>query len=382
MGEDNFKRSIVSDRKRTKRVPGVIENRDEYVQGMDTMEPLQKIKPMLVYTMTSGLGDFIVLGDLIGKIEKTVPDAKCLIIHRDNPHVSLWQGDGGRSRFFSVFSLVDMLRLYRMLSSCNKGGYTIFGIQMAPGSLQGFFFFRLLKKLRLLHYIVDFNLINADIITSPKGDYILDMHLNQAGELLKIEFPAGLRQLDLPLQRTIPAERSEKGRQTFGIHPWSRRGHLAGFVWPFENWLELIRYLLTEHAGCRVLVFGRDKSFDSFKCFLRANLGPELEGPEFSRSNSVSELVETIAGVDVLVTVNTAVIHIGYALQKKMFILNGPSLELWVPKGDNIHVIRDKQALFQSSDNWKEDGNFGSVGRIEVRDVIEAIESAARKYVH
>jgi hypothetical protein len=329
--------------------------------------------------MTSGLGDFLILGDLIAKLEVLIPGARCLILHRDNPHVSLWKGSDGKDRFFSIFSVRDVGRFVRTLSTSRKEGYTVFGLQMAPGSVQGFLLYRLLKRFGLIDYIVDFNLINADIITSPKGNYILDLHLNQVGELLQIEIPPKLYELRLPVRLPCSANISGDDVLTIGIHPWSRRGHISSFVWPFEKWEQLIRFLLSQHENCRVIVFGRDKRFNEFRSFI-TDKGCAKDGKVvFSSSNSVRELIETIDGVDALITVNTAVVHIGYALKKTMFILNGPSLDLWVPKGDNIHVIRDKKALFQASDKWEEDGNFGSVSRIDVDDVVEVLSCSLNK---
>lgn len=337
------------------------------------MRPLEKIKPLLLYTMTSGLGDYIVLGDLIEKVERLVPNAHCLIVHRGNPHVGLWPGIDHESRFFSIFSMKELIRLALTVSSYRKAGYKVFGLQMAPGSIQGFYFYVFLKLFRLVDYIVDFNLINADIITPPVGNYILDLHLNQVGELLQIEIPMEFYGLQLPLKRFARTEERKNESFAIGIHPWSRRGHLSSFVWPFEKWLEVVLHVLSEYKDCRITVLGRDKGFVDFEKYIHENIGDEKERVTFSYSNSVNELIDTIDGVDVLLTVNTAVVHIGYALKKTMFILNGPSLDLWVPKGDNIHVVRDSKALFQASDKWEEDGDFGSIGRIDAQDFIDVV---------
>lgn len=350
-----------------------------FSRDCDSVKPLEKCRPILVYTMTSGLGDFMVLGDLIRKIEKRIPGSHCLIIHRDNPHVRLWPGSDGATRFFSIPSMKELNRFRRCLAAYRKSGHTVFGLQMAPGSLQGFLLYRFLKKCGLLDYIVDFNLINADIITPPKGDYILDLHLNQVAELLQIDFPQECYHLELPIQSTLHYEKLHESQRFIGIHPWSRRGHLSSFVWPFDKWMKLIQHILSEYPLCLVKIIGRDRSFGAFKDFLLENIGASKERLVFAYSNSVGELVDTIEGLDSLITVNTAVVHIGYALRKQMFILNGPSLDLWVPKGRNIHAIRDKKALFQASDKWEEDGNFGSISRIDVDDVLEAFSAHMTK---
>jgi ADP-heptose:LPS heptosyltransferase len=243
---------------------------------------------------------------------------------------------------------------------------------MAPGSLQGFLFFSLLKRLGLLHYVVDFNLINADIITPPRGDYILDLHLNQVADLTRLPVP---RQ-PCPIVRR-GARRSGKGR-VIGLHPWSRRGHQESFVWQKEKWLEIVRLLLSQYADAEVVVFGKDDGFDSFSSFLKADLGSERL--VFTPSANVPQLVETIAGLDLLVSVNTAVVHIGHGLATPMVILCGPSLDLWVPKGDSVRAVRDAEAIFQAPDSYLEDPRFCTIQRINVQQVAAACRELLGAY--
>jgi hypothetical protein len=342
---------------------------------MHTPHTREKIKPLLIYTMTSGLGDFLVLGDLIRKIEKAHPSARCLIVHRGNPHIRLWPNQDRDGKFFSIYSIRESLQFLKLISLCKSNGYTIFGLQMAPGSIQGFSLYFLLKKSRLIDYIVDFNLINADIVTPPKGNYILDLHLNQAAELFGIDFPPAFYNLELPVARPVRGGGgTRQERLTIGFHPWSRRGNLRNFVWPYEKWLELFENILSKFHNSQLIVFGRDKGFFKMKDLVKKNLQPFDKNIIFSYSHTVTELIDTIASLDSLVTVNTSVVHIGYALAKQMFILNGPSLDLWVPKADNIFTIKDRYGIFQASDRCEEDSRFGSIDRIEGRDLFRLME--------
>lgn len=322
------------------------------------------MKPVFLYTMTAGLGDMIVMSTLAESIEAAIPGSSVLFVHRGNPHTGLWTGDAGSGRFYNVFSGVELRKLAARLRACRAAGSTIFGLQMAPGSLQGFFFFSLLKRLGLLHYVVDFNLINADIITPPRGDYILDLHLNQVAELTRLPVPPQPCPV-LPAGR----KRSGKGR-VIGLHPWSRRGHLESFVWQKEKWLELVRLLLSEYPDAEAVVFGKDDGFDSFRSFLQRELGTERV--TFSASANVPQLIDTIGGLDLLVSVNTAVVHIGYLLATPTVILCGPSLDLWVPKGPSVRTVRDEEAIFQAPDSYVEDPGFGTIQRINVQQVANA----------
>jgi len=286
------------------------------------------MKTLLLYTMTSGLGDYIVMGDLMRKLEAIVQESRCLIVHRGNLHVRLWPYDDPRERFFSIYQPLEMLRMKEVLRKAKKNGYTVFGLQMAPGSIQGFFLHAFLKKFRLLDFIVDFNLINADIITPPIGDYILSLHLNQIRDLLNIKIPSDFYILNLPIKCSdTPKISPDSHLINIGLHPWSRRGHLSCFVWPFEKWAQLIEHLLSNWP-CQIIVFGKDNRFDEFKSFLQQRIGSFFSRILFIPSISVEELIATVNSCDFVVSVNTVIVHIGYALHKKMVILSGPSLDL------------------------------------------------------
>ena len=339
------------------------------------------MKPLLLYTMTSGLGDFIIMGDLMRKVENLVPKARCLMVHRGNPHINLWAYDHPSKRFFDVYQPQQFLKLISTLRRRRKEGYTVFGLQMAPGSVQGFFFHLFLKKIKALDFIVDFNLINADIITPPKGSYILDLHLNQVGELFKISIPKEFYHLELPIKNlefsNTSVESVKKDKIKIGIHPWSRRGHLPCFVWPFERWVEVIKFLLQDKRN-EIIIFGKDKKFGEFKSYLQLKLGEAGKQIKFALCNSVIELINMIKQMDLIISVNTGVVHIGYALNRKMIILCGPSLDIWTPKGKNIWIVRDEDALFQGADKWVKDEKFSTLTRIKPAQVLDLIERILR----
>ena len=330
------------------------------------------MKPLLLYTMTSGLGDFIIMGDLMRKVENLVPKARCLMAHRGNPHINLWAYDHPSKRFFDVYQPQQFLKLISTLRRRRKEGYTVFGLQMAPGSVQGFFFHLFLKKIKAVDFIVDFNLINADIITPPRGNYILDLHLNQIKELFKIKISEEFYHLELPIKNLKFSNTSvksvKKDKIKIGIHPWSRRGHLPCFVWPFERWVEVIKFLLQDKRN-EIIIFGKDKKFGEFKSYLQLKLGEAGKQIKFALCNSVIELINMIRQMDLIISVNTGVVHIGYALNKRMIILCGPSLDIWTPKGKNIKIVRDEEALFLGADKFESDDRFPNINRIDYIEI-------------
>jgi hypothetical protein len=335
------------------------------------------MKAILIYTMTSGLGDFIIMGDLVRKVELLLPDVKCVIVHRRNPHINLWKYNPIDRRFFNVYDPLDFFNFLSILKIFKKRGYTILGLQMAPGSLQGYLFYKMLKLIRLVDFIVDFNLINADIITPPKGDYILELHLNQISDIFKIPIPSEYYQLNLIMDNTkteladeVKVDDKNQSKKKIGIHPWSRRGQYKSFVWSFENWLNLITSL-SKNPDNEIIIFGRDPAFHKFQDYIEKKLG-NSSSLKFLYSKSVMELIKTINELELLISVNTSVIHIGYALNKKMVILSGPSLKYWTPpqKDNKIAIIKDNEATFPGSDKNINDPRFPAVSRINIYDVL------------
>ena len=328
-----------------------------------------KVNKIFLYTMTAGLGDSLIMGDLMHKIEKIVPDSRCVMIHRSNPHINIWTEDRDRDRFYDIYKLAEVGSLIKQLRNYRKSGVVVFALQMAPGSYQGFFLHALLKRLRAVDHIVDFNLINADIVIPPEGNYILEIHVNQIKRLLKISsIPSEIFKLTLPFSTGNVEVKSD----VVGIHPWSRRGGVS-FTWEERKWLAIMTALLERKK--KVVIFGKDDRFDIFKQWIMQELPSELASDvTFAPSQSVEHMVEQIASFNSMVSVNSATVHIGHALNKRMVILNGPSLDLWIPKGKEIVSVYDTQAKYSGNDSVSNNPDFPQVRRIKVEDVLEGMQ--------
>jgi len=326
---------------------------------------------ILLYTMAAGLGDYLIMGDVMRKAKKLLPQSECIMAYRANPHTRLWPDGDPRKTFCNIFSPGECVNLVRRLRRARRAGTKIFGLQMAPGSVQGYLWYLFLKKLGGLDYIVDFNLINADIITSPKGEYLLDWQLNQLKELFKIEIPPEYYQLNLPVNWE-PALPLASKTKLIGIHPWSRRSQHPCFVWTDDNWIALIGEIL--RAGDQqILIFGRDQRFQEFQNKLLAAFPKGQTRIIFQVSSSVPDLIKIVSGLDLLISVNTSVAHIAGALKKPAVILNGPTFHPWIPKGENIRNVFDQQAQFTGVDRYQEGTEFPDLARIRKSDVLAAV---------
>lgn len=338
-------------------------------------------RPLFIYTMTAGLGDLVVLGSLGRWITNQLPEACCLFVHRNNPHVHLWQLPCSPLQFYNLHSPFEMLKLVKQARNLHRSGYTSFGLQMAPGSLQGYIFLRGLQQLGTVDYVADFNLINADIITPTHDEYILQRHARQMLTLCRSSETSLPKCPMLPFAVSKPCT-SLDGRLRIGLHPWSRRGYQSAFVWPQEKWLELIRHLEQHPSVGQIVVVGKDAGFDNFKSTVMTAVTPAKL--HFAQSRSVPELVEMLTTLDLLVSVNTGVVHLAHAINLPQVILNGPSLDLWIPKGENIIALHDQQAIWQAPDRAMVDKRFSQVGNIKIEEVVGAVErvlsqQAARK---
>ncbi len=327
--------------------------------------------------MTSALGDYLIFGSLINAIER-YSNARCIVIHRSNKNISLWPYGSHHNRFFNIFSARELVLFLLTLHRYRKQGYEIFGIQMFPGSLQGFFLYSFLKIFNLLHFRVDFNLINADIIIPPQGTYIYDIHMNQAAALMAAVFPDQAYQFTLPLRLNRPPTAPAHSTPLIAIHPWSRRGNTAAFTWSKKQWAELISFIV-KNQHCRILLFGKDNSFSDFQSYIVKELGGYADKIVFSPSTNVHELINSVQQANLIICPNTSVAHIGKALDKKMIILSGPSLRDWTPRGSNIHIVRDSGAIFPGNDRPTADPRFPSIRRIPVAAIYRIIEKILKQ---
>ena len=159
----------------------------------------------VVYTMHHHLGDFVVIGGLLKKFDLLEVEFESLVAHQNSTYISSFDGNF-TGRFFNIASIGGLCRLIAKLRRQKQQGRLIFGLPMAPGSIQAFCFFWILKKLGALTYIVDFNLINADVLTPPRRRYLFDRHLAQAAELFK--HPEWMEDTGMPLAFALPGEPS------------------------------------------------------------------------------------------------------------------------------------------------------------------------------
>ena len=164
-----------------------------------------------------------------------------------------------------------------------------------------------------------------------------------------------------------------QGKRYIGIHPWNRKG-TDSFLWPLNKWVEVIKHLL-QNDDNEIIIFGKDPEFESLIKLLEGIFPNNLLRMHFLPASSVENLIDIVEDLDMVLTVNSSVAHIAYALHKKMVILTGPSLDLWNPQAKDIRLVTDTQAIFKGVDKSTQDQYMPQVARIEVVQVIQALKS-------
>jgi ADP-heptose:LPS heptosyltransferase len=333
-------------------------------------------KVTVVYTMYHHLGDFVVIGGLLKKFDLLGVEFESLVAHQHSPHVTSFAGET-EDRFFDVASVDGFFGLLAKLRRQKQEGRLIFGISMAPGSLQAFGFFWLLKKLGALTYIVDFNLINADVITPPRRRYIFDRHLAQAAELF--QHPEWMEDASLPLAMASPAVTRRGSVRRIGFFPWSGRSWLPEFQWPESRWVALAKLIL-QNSDDEIALLGKDDGFFRFEQALRSQLPEAMRSRLISRpAASVPSLVASLQELDSLVTLNTSALHLAHALKLPVVALCGSSAEFWLPEGEHIRLVRDTKGLLPPSDKNYHDPLQPSLQRIDVTEVYSAFQELAQQ---
>jgi ADP-heptose:LPS heptosyltransferase len=330
-----------------------------------------------VYSMSYSLGDFVVIGGLLKKFDLLGVEFESLVAHRDSPHVSSFDGET-KERFFNISRLEELISLISRLRKEKREGRLIFGLPMVPGSIQAFGFFWILKKLGALTYIVDFNLINADILTPIRRRYAFDRHLAQAAEILKR--PDWLEISEMPLAIAQTSVTRNKTAQRIGFFPWSSRGWLPEFQWPEPRWTELTKLILRT-SGTEIVLLGKDEKFARFEQTLRSNLPGEMQVRVISdRAMSVESLLASLQGIDCLITLNTSALHLAHALKLPTVALCGSTADFWLPEGEHIRIVRDTNGVLPPSDQSVHDPLQPSLQRIEVAPVFSAFEDLCRQF--
>jgi heptosyltransferase I len=136
----------------------------------------------------------------------------------------------------------------------------------------------------------------------------------------------------------VPRQRMPVGPVAV-FHPWS--GGFMGHVkeWPEERWIELARNL---HASRRlgVLVSGSASDVERSKSLASRMVNAGCDARSIAGEFTLAELADILASSNVVVSVNTGVMHLAALIGAPTVSLEGPAaLHRWGPVGPRVRSV-------------------------------------------
>jgi heptosyltransferase I len=123
------------------------------------------------------------------------------------------------------------------------------------------------------------------------------------------------------------------------FHPWS--GGYMGRVkeWRDDRWVELAAELY-RRRGLRILVSGSANDVDRSVALVRRMNSARREARSIAGEYSLVELADVLSASDVVVSVNTGVMHLAALLGAPTVSLEGPvALHRWRPIGPHVRSV-------------------------------------------
>jgi heptosyltransferase I len=165
--------------------------------------------------------------------------------------------------------------------------------------------------------------------------------VHQVENLQNLARAIGVTRFDAPSLRApglLGRNRLPEGR--FAVfHPWS--GGYMGHVkeWRADRWVELARELCRRHR-LRILVSGSASDADRSHALVARMNSAVCEARSIAGEYSLVELADVFAASEVIVSVNTGVMHLAALLGAPTVSLEGPAaLHRWRPLGPRVRSV-------------------------------------------
>jgi heptosyltransferase I len=334
-----------------------------------------KIQPRLALVKTAGIGDTLLVSGIIRELRDFFPDAHItMICARGNALIADMILELDEKYIFDMNKPLKSLRQLRKISKCDL--LLDFGPWPKINSLISFtlradYKIGFEKEGMHRHYVYDQAVKHSDHI------HELDNYRNLLRAAL---IPPGGLLPSLDIGDDLTAKVSTAGlfdddRRTVLIHPFSAGSRAYLKEWPDDNWISLARELIM--SGCRVLISGGKKD---------AERAEQLED-KINRHNggclsiagkySLREMAAIIGRSDLLISIDTGIMHLAAALDADIVALFGPtSPSRWGPQSSKAIVLNQKVCTPCLSLGFENicDKPRGCISSIKVEDVLRAAE--------
>lgn len=160
------------------------------------------------------------------------------------------------------------------------------------------------------------------------------------------------------------------------IHPWAGGYNNYLREWPIESWIKVLNFLLSNNYD--VFISG-SKSDYSKSLNIISNYPNNISIKALDGSMNFNELASLICASELVISVNTGIMHYSAFLHKKLIALNGPTNAIrWGALGNssiniNVPEIDGGQYLNLGFEHKKKSAYI--MHKIEVTEVINTIKS-------
>ncbi|MBP2658161.1 MAG: glycosyl transferase family 9 [Firmicutes bacterium] len=286
--------------------------------------------PCFALLKTAAIGDTVLLSAIVSEIRARYPDAVITIVCTSNNRdaASLING----VNYVHVFNLKSPIASFMELRKISKQDVVLdFAPWARINSLISFFIRGRFKvgfkrKSQYRHYLYD-----------KAVDHLDDLHeLDNYRNLLKateIE-PRGINPIIRPGDGAIKINAS----QMIILHPFPAGSGKNLKEWPLERWFELGCELSTN--GFEVAISGGKDDVDRAQMLVDRILQAGGKTVLLAGQYSLAEFCDVLRQAEILVSVNTGIMHLGAALNIPLVALHGPtSPKRWGPLGKDTRVI-------------------------------------------
>ncbi len=300
-----------------------------------------KIQPRITLVKTAGIGDTLLVSGVIRELRNFFPDGHItMICARGNALISDMIRELDAKLIFDMSKPLKSLRQLRKISKCDL--LLDFGPWPRINSLISFalradYKIGFEKEDMHRHYVYDLAIKHSDHI------HELDNYRNLLRAAL-IPLKGLLPRLDVGDDLTAKVSTAgffDADRRTVLIHPFSAGSRAYLKEWPDANWILLARELIM--SGCRVLISGAKKDVERAEQ-LELEINRYAGGClSIAGKHSLREMPAIIGRTDLVISVNTGIMHLAAALDANIVALFGPTPpSRWGPQSSKAIVLNQK----------------------------------------
>jgi len=334
----------------------------------------------------AGIGDTLIATPLLRELRENFPDATIDVLVRwggakdlllGNPHVGrVHQCDFGEVGAPAFLKFLVGLRGERYDVSINthpqsKAEYRI--VARIVGASQ-----------RLSHTYDNSTFFDKLLVThSLEQDYAVHSAdnnlkllslLGKAPKLAKHEFELFLTPEEIAAAKSIADQNRLATRRVVGIHVGSgKTKNLRMKRWPVENYIALIRQLVSARPDVTVLLFGGPEEKEENARIAVEAAHPNLVIPQ---TRSIREAAALMKHCEVFLSVDNVMMHLAAAMKVPRQVLIeamtfGPTLE---PYGQPYRLVKNPAVHGRNLDYYRYDGKDIRGTEPELRQIMEAVK--------